>query len=61
MIDSMDPSYGSGTNIGGVGIVFVLGLVIIGAGVVVMIWQRVKRPEFFRSEHLARGVAARDS
>jgi len=61
MIDSMDPSYGSGTNVGGVGIVFVLGLVIIGAGVVVMIWQRVKRPEFFRSEHLARGVADRDS
>jgi amino acid transporter len=61
LIDSMDPAYGSGSNIGGVGLVFILGVVILLAGVVVMIWQRVKRPEFFRSEHLARGVAERDS
>jgi len=61
LIDSMDPAYGSGSNIGGVGLVFILGVVILLAGVVVMIWQRIKRPEFFRSEHLARGVADRDS
>ncbi|MGN6220195.1 MAG: amino acid transporter, partial [Microbacterium sp.] len=53
LIDSMDPAYGSGSNIGGVGLVFVLGVGIIVVGVVIMIWQAIKRPAFFRGETLS--------
>ncbi|KJQ54108.1 APC family permease [Microbacterium sp. SA39] len=52
LIDSMDPEYGSGSSIGGLGLVFVLGVTIILVGVVIMIWQRIKRPAFFRGETL---------
>ena len=31
LIDWMDPAYGSGSNIGGLGLVFILGMAIIGA------------------------------
>jgi hypothetical protein len=34
--DSMDPEYGSGSNTGGVGLVFVLGVAVIGLGLVIM-------------------------
>ena len=57
LIDSMDPEYGSGSNIGGVGLVFVLGMVILLTGVVIMFWQRWKRPAYFRGETLSRAVA----
>ncbi|MGM1018085.1 MAG: APC family permease [Actinomycetota bacterium] len=53
LIDSMDPAYGSGAQIGGIGIVFILGMLIIVVGVIVMIWQAVRRPAFFRGETLA--------
>ena len=53
LIDSMDPAYGSGSNIGGVGIVFILGMLIIVVGIVIMIWQAIKRPAFFRGETLS--------
>ena len=53
LIDSMDPDYGSGSNVGGVGLVFVLGVTVILVGVAVMIWQAVKRPAFFRGETLS--------
>ncbi len=52
LIDSMDPDYGSGSNIGGLGLVFVLGVVVILVGIVVMIWQAVVRPDFFRGKTL---------
>ncbi|MFS0714262.1 APC family permease [Microbacterium sp. 2P01SA-2] len=66
LIDTMDPAYGSGSQIGGVGLVFILGVGVILVGVAVMVWQAVKRPAFFRGETLtkdapvsrrARGVA----
>ncbi|MBM7503348.1 APC family permease [Agromyces aurantiacus] len=57
LVDSMDPSYGSGSNIGGVGLVFILGVAILGIGVVIMVWQRVARPAFFRGERLSRDAA----
>ena len=66
LIDAMDPAYGSGSQIGGIGLVFILGLGVILIGVAVMVWQAVKRPAFFRGETLtkdapvsrrARGVA----
>ena len=50
--DSIDPDYGSGSNIGGVGLVFLLGVTVIGVGVVLMIWQSIKRPAFFKGETL---------
>ena len=53
LIDSMDPDYGSGSNIGGLGLVFILGVVVIGVGIVIMIWQAIKRPAFFRGETLS--------
>jgi amino acid transporter len=53
LIDSMDPDYGSGSNIGGLGLVFILGVAVILIGVVIMIWQAIKRPAFFKGETLA--------
>jgi hypothetical protein len=49
----MDPDYGSGSEIGGVGLVGILGVLIIVVGIVIMIWQAIKRPAFFRGETLA--------
>src|SRR5690606_12426868 len=57
IIDSMDPDYGSGSNIGGVGLVFILGMAVIVSGIVIMIIQAVRRPAFFRGETLERGVS----
>lgn len=51
-IDSMDPAYGSGSQVGGVGMVFVLGMGIIALGVVLV--QARRRPAFFRGETLER-------
>ncbi len=52
LIDSMDPAYGSGSEIGGIGIVFILGILIIVVGIAVMIWNAIRRPAFFRGETL---------
>lgn len=49
-IDSMDPAYGSGSSIGGVGMVFILGVGVLALGVVIMLVMRVKHPAFFRGE-----------
>ena len=53
LIDSMNPEYGSGSEIGGVGLVFVLGVTIIVLGAVIMVVQYFRRPAFFRGETLA--------
>lgn len=50
LIDSMSPDYGSGSNIFGLGLVFVLGMAVILIGVVIMIVQAIRRPAFFRGE-----------
>jgi amino acid transporter len=52
--DSMDPSYGSGSSIGGVGTVFVLGMGVLAIGVVTMFIMRVRQPAFFKGETLKR-------
>jgi amino acid transporter len=57
LIDSMDPDYGSGSNVFGLGLVFILGMVVLLTGVVIMIWQAIKRPAFFRGEVLTRASA----
>jgi len=52
LIDSMNPEYGSGSNIAGIGLVFILGVAVILIGILIMIWQAMKRPAFFRGETL---------
>nr|WP_246131244.1 APC family permease [Cellulomonas aerilata] len=53
-VDSMDPAFGSGSEIGGVGLVFVLGVGVLALGVVVMLVERARRPAFFRGVTLPR-------
>ncbi len=53
LVDSMNPDYGSGSSVFGLGLVFVLGVGVILIGVVVMIWQAVRRPDFFRGKTLS--------
>ncbi|MGW9113260.1 APC family permease [Microbacterium sp. NPDC055683] len=48
LIDTMDPAYGSGSEIGGVGLVFVLGIAVIAVGIVLMVVQAVRHPAFFK-------------
>jgi len=50
--DSFDPAYGSGANIGGVGIVGILGVFILLLGVAIMIAMAIRKPEFFRGQIL---------
>ncbi|MBP3089278.1 APC family permease [Corynebacterium sp. sy017] len=56
--DSMDPSYGSGSQIFGVSLVFILGMTVLGSGVIVMLITRWKSPEFFRSQTLCKATPA---
>ena len=59
-VDSLDPDYGSGSSIGGVGLVFVLGCGVILLGAVLMVLMYKRNPAFFRGATLRRGVAADD-
>ena len=52
--DSMSPDYGSGSNIGGLGMVFILGMGVLLLGVVIMVVMRVRNPGFFKGETLKR-------
>jgi len=56
--DSASPDYGSGANVGGVGLVLILGLGLILLGVVFMVWQRARDGAFFRGETLAKDTPA---
>lgn len=51
-VDSLDPSYGSGSSFMGIGSVFLLGALILGGGVFLMLFTRVFHPAFFRGETL---------
>ncbi|WP_183511856.1 APC family permease [Paeniglutamicibacter cryotolerans] len=53
-IDSLDPGYGSGSSLFGVGMVFVLGFSVLLLGVVLMFIMRAKNPDFFRGKTLQR-------
>jgi len=53
LLESMSPDYGSGSNVGGVGLVFILGMAILLIGIVIMLVQSRVRPAFFRGETLA--------
>ncbi len=50
--DSASPDYGSGAEIGGVGLVLILGVGLIALGVVLMLIQRARDGAFFRGETL---------
>jgi len=55
LIDSMNPEYGSGSNIGGVGLVFILAMVLFVSGIVLMLLQRRADPAFFQGKTLTKG------
>ncbi|MGO2859604.1 MAG: APC family permease [Brevibacterium sp.] len=55
-IDSLDPDYGSGSSVFGIGLVFVLGIGVLVLGAVIMVIQSVQNPAFFRGETLKRGI-----
>lgn len=59
-MDSLDPDYGSGTSVFGVGTVFVLGMSILALGVVLMIFTRIAHPAFFKGRTLRRISSATD-
>lgn len=52
LIDSADPNYSEGSNLFGIGTVFLIGVGIILGGVVAMLIMAWKRPAFFRGEVL---------
>nr|WP_243752469.1 APC family permease [Leucobacter ruminantium] len=60
-IDAMDPAAGSGSNIAGVGLVGIIGVVVLGLGVVLMFVQAKASPAFFRGEVLAKADASNDT
>ena len=53
-IDSADPAFGSGSNIGGVGLVFIIASLILLLGIVLMIISRKRAPAFFLGMTLQR-------
>ena len=52
VIDTADPSYGSGGSVFGLGTVFVLGVGVLVLGVVVMFVWQARAGAFFRGETL---------
>ena len=48
LADSLAPGFGSGSHIGGVGLVFIIGMLIFATGFAVMFMMMVKSPQFFR-------------
>lgn len=57
-LDSMDPAYGSGSSVFGIGLVFLLAVGIILLGVTTMIIIFWRRPGFFHGETLRRDTPA---
>jgi amino acid transporter len=62
LIASMSPDYGTGSSLGGVGLVFILSVVILLLGVVLLVVNESRRPQFFRraTTSIPVGVAAGD-
>src|SRR3712207_8439804 len=46
-VDTLDPAYGSGSSVFGVGSVFVIGIGLLVGGAVLMLLWRAPGPEFF--------------
>ncbi|MFT0762216.1 APC family permease [Actinomyces sp. F1_1611] len=58
--ESIDPDYGSGSQLFGLGLVFVLTLVLILSGVVIMIISYFRNPDFFRGATISKSEANLD-
>ncbi|MGB5951446.1 MAG: amino acid transporter, partial [Ornithinimicrobium sp.] len=58
--DSYSPDYGSGANVGGVGLVMIIGLGLILIGLLFMMIQRSREPAYFRGETLPMVAAEND-
>jgi amino acid transporter len=52
VVDTVDPEYGSGGSVFGLGTVFVLGVGVLALGVIVMLVSQARAPAFFRGETL---------
>jgi amino acid transporter len=57
VIDSTNPEYGSGSEIGGIGLVFILAVVLFVSGVVLMFVMRAVNPAFFQGKTLTKGTS----
>ncbi len=57
-VDSLSPDFGSGSHIGGVGLVFVIALVIFLLGLALMLLFRWRAPAFFAGATLGEGPQA---
>lgn len=57
IVDSVDPAFGSGSHIGGVGLVFILGVGIIVVGFALMATMAIRQPAFFRGRTLRVGIS----
>ncbi|WP_247048461.1 APC family permease [Arthrobacter rhizosphaerae] len=57
-VDSWAPEFGSGSEVFGVGLVFVLGIGILAMGAVFMVIMAKLRPGFFRGETIRRDTPA---
>lgn len=57
-VDSWAPDFGSGSELFGVGLVFILGIGILAAGVVVMLVVARRHPGFFRGETIRKDTPA---
>ncbi|WP_457948424.1 APC family permease [Pseudarthrobacter sp. alpha12b] len=57
-LDSLAPEFGSGSEVFGVGLVFILGVGILALGAVVMLVMSRTHPGFFRGETLKRDTPA---
>jgi len=55
-ISSLDPDFGSGADIGGIGLVFIMGAGVLAIGVVTMIVMSFIYRPFFRGEVLKQGT-----
>jgi len=59
--DAMDPAFGSGSQIFGVGLVGIMGVLVFVVGIVIMFIQAKASPAFFRGETLSRSDAVADA
>ncbi|WP_407552153.1 APC family permease [Streptomyces sp. Pv4-95] len=58
LIDMWDPAYGSGSEVFGVGSVFVIGVGLLLVGFVIMLVMQRRSPAFFRGQVLTRSTPA---
>jgi amino acid transporter len=58
LIAATDPDYGTGSSLGGVGLVFILSLLILLVGVAFLVYNSIKYPMFFRRATTSIPVAA---